>query len=1209
VIIIFSKDLYMEVIVATGLLGVGYLLNNNTPDKFFRQFDPKIEIPSINKQQQSSALVTNFYNTSHALESRKVEQNYKKARDAVNTNVIPPYFNNAVFNDQTTSVQYLERPIAERSTKIDTINNDTKNTSTLENFYEPLIAQPGYANGPEYFSSLAGQNIDNFTHNNQVPFFKGSNKQSIDPYANQSILENFGGINTFKLEKKAVEPLFKPTKDFTHVNGTPGQTNEVIDRFVPSLYRTNETPTNPIKVGPGLNKGFTAEPTGGFQQFSIQDFALPKTTDELRTLNNPKLTYEGRATGAPIAAVTNRGLQGTVKHRHPDRFFIQTPDRYFTTTAANLKPQMPGKFDARATARQDSVSYEGAAGPASTFVESLRPSVRDSSNINFTTTGMRNVNLQNNWEGDKFDFNKSSFFARPNERETTEDKTIISNLTSLVKSIIAPILDVFRTTRKENVLGNPNKVGYMSVQGPTKPIVWDPNDVARTTIKETNINNNHTGNMGNNRKKVPVFDPNDIARTTIKETNIHNNHSGNMGNNNKKVPVFDPNDIARTTLKETNIHNNQTGNMGNNNKKVPVFDPNDLARTTIKETNIHNNQTGNLSSYARKTIVYDPNDTTRTTIKETNIHNNQTGNMGNNNKKVPVFDPNDIARTTIKETNIHNNQTGNLSSYARKTIVYDPNDTTRTTIKETNIHNNHSGNMGNNNKKVPVFDPNDIARTTLKETNIHNNQTGNLSSYARKTIVYDPNDTTRTTIKETNIHNTHSGNMGNNSKKVPVFDPNDIARTTLKETNIHNNHSGNMGNNNKKVPVFDPNDIARTTLKETNIHNNHSGNMGNNSKKVPVFDPNDIARTTLKETNIHNNHSGNMGNNSKKVPVFDPNDIARTTLKETNIHNNHSGNMGNNNKKVPVFDPNDIARTTLKETNIHNNHSGNMGNNNKKTIVHDPNDIARTTLKETNIHNNHSGHLQTTIQKGKSYDPNDILKTTIKETNIHNNHSGNMSGNAKKITVHDPNDIARTTIKETNIHNKSTGNFGSSSLQNGTGYKTTNFDAPNTNRQFTSDFEYSGIADGQTTRGPGDGYLTTSFDAPNTNRQFTSDFEYSGVAKNYLERPTDDEMWDNARLNETRTGVSEGRYPTLSNTKLSLGSKDINMEAKKLEDDRLNKYSPAANKLYIQTPSLSKCTVTTDKDQLPNESLDNRIDPNLLTAFNDNPYTQPLNSF
>jgi hypothetical protein len=260
----------MEVIVASSLLGVGYLLNNNTPNKFFRQFDSKMTIPQQNRQQQSSALVTNFYNTSHALEAKKVEKNYRKARDGINTNIIPPYFNDAIFNDQTTSIQYLERPVAERSTKIDNPNSENKNNQ-LEHFYEPLIAQPGYTDGPQYFSSLAGQNIDSFTHNNQVPFFKGSNKQSVDPFANQSLLENFGGINTFKLEKKAVEPMFKPTKNLTYVNGTPGQTNEVLDRFVPSLYRTNETPTNPIIVGPGLIKDILLNLVVDFNNFQFKN--------------------------------------------------------------------------------------------------------------------------------------------------------------------------------------------------------------------------------------------------------------------------------------------------------------------------------------------------------------------------------------------------------------------------------------------------------------------------------------------------------------------------------------------------------------------------------------------------------------------------------------------------------------------------------------------------------------------------------------------------------------------------------------------------------------------------------------------------------------------------------------------------------------------------------------------------------------------------
>ena len=38
-------------------------------------------------------------------------------------------------------------------------------------------------------------------------------------------------------------------------------------------------------------------------------------------------------------------------------------------------------------------------------------------------------------------------------------------------------------------------VVIINPQGPSRQIVYDPNDVARTTIKETNIHNNHSGNM------------------------------------------------------------------------------------------------------------------------------------------------------------------------------------------------------------------------------------------------------------------------------------------------------------------------------------------------------------------------------------------------------------------------------------------------------------------------------------------------------------------------------------------------------------------------------------------------------------------------------------------------------------------------------------------------------------------------------------------
>ena len=47
-------------------------------------------------------------------------------------------------------------------------------------------------------------------------------------------------------------------------------------------------------VGPGLNKGYTADPSGGFQQSDKRDYLLPKTTNELRVKTNPKLSFNGR---------------------------------------------------------------------------------------------------------------------------------------------------------------------------------------------------------------------------------------------------------------------------------------------------------------------------------------------------------------------------------------------------------------------------------------------------------------------------------------------------------------------------------------------------------------------------------------------------------------------------------------------------------------------------------------------------------------------------------------------------------------------------------------------------------------------------------------------------------------------------------------------------------------------------------------------------
>ena len=83
---------------------------------------------------------------------------------------------------------------------------------------------------------------------------------------------------------------------------------------------------------------------------------------------------------------------------------------------------------------------------------------------------------------------------------------------------------------------------------PEKMRVYDPNDVARTTIKETNIHNDHEGHL-TGPSEITVHDPNDVARTTIKETSIDNNHDGHLSGPSRST-VYDPNDVAKQLLKK-----------------------------------------------------------------------------------------------------------------------------------------------------------------------------------------------------------------------------------------------------------------------------------------------------------------------------------------------------------------------------------------------------------------------------------------------------------------------------------------------------------------------------------------------------------------------------------------------------------------------------------------------------------------------------------
>lgn len=164
-------------------------------------------------------------------------------------------------------------------------------------------------------------------HNNMVPFFGANVTQSMYSGATDGILDTFTGTgkNTF-FHKEEAEAMFKPEAGTGLPWGRQVETDFEQSRMVTSMSMKNVAPIDRVNVGPGVNDGYTNLPSGGYQQDAIREYALPRTTDEIRAANKPKLTYEGEIVpGAHF--ITDMGIQPPVKKNRPDRFQVLTaPD-------------------------------------------------------------------------------------------------------------------------------------------------------------------------------------------------------------------------------------------------------------------------------------------------------------------------------------------------------------------------------------------------------------------------------------------------------------------------------------------------------------------------------------------------------------------------------------------------------------------------------------------------------------------------------------------------------------------------------------------------------------------------------------------------------------------------------------------------------------------------------------------------------------------
>ena len=390
-------------------------------------------------------------------------------------------------------------PVTNIKELVDTTNNypnpnQASDKYFNQNYYEKKQnAGVKVSDNIQEIYSLTGQYIDttNFEHNNMVPFYGGKIKgQVYGENMAETILDNMIGSGSQVIKKIEQAPLFKPQDNMQWANGAPNMSDFYQSRVNPAMKNSNVKPFDSINVGPGLDKGYTAEGSHGYNSgMEARNVWLPKTVDELRIATNPKLEYTlDNHEGPAYSHVQNVGHIGKVEKYHPDTFFIQTQDRWLTTTGQEKGEMLRSIQEDRPTTRSVTTqSYAGVAAPSEKNAGYAPQNFEHSKRNELATNDVGHSGASNRGpHTDKDNAHKSHTNYTNNRAIMRQPDTFRSGFGGAIGAVIAPFMDMFRPSRKEEYGANIRVYGD-AVSYSSQNYVLNPNDVPVTTVKETTL--------------------------------------------------------------------------------------------------------------------------------------------------------------------------------------------------------------------------------------------------------------------------------------------------------------------------------------------------------------------------------------------------------------------------------------------------------------------------------------------------------------------------------------------------------------------------------------------------------------------------------------------------------------------------------------------------------------------------------------------------
>jgi hypothetical protein len=822
-------------------------------------------------------------------------------------------------------------------------------------------------------------------HKNMKPF-TSRRDNFIDLEKDSRRMRHHTGADEYWKHKKESKSLFKPQRDLSHVHGMPNYTQKVKNRYIPSMYKNKiDLPGSRQYVGPGING---KDQQGLYNNTRI----LPKTSNELRTLNNQMVSYEGR---------TVDGRKGHKSAPKPNftkikkkTFKENTKKDLVKSRASRDKQKMRERFHnpdnyKGGTARSKSMSYAGTAAM-------YNDKIASSGNTNFNHSAKQSHTFEKGpYTGQtKFNNNKISYPNRDNERTSTQyeyqgnpdgrDNKYINTYnkprTTLKESINYGILP--EEERKILTRGSILKVNN---NGTFKIKLDDTRIVDSVKFSEIKC-------MG-----MPVEGKN-INYVEYKSGIYYKERKGNPNiTHDAYINNYEEPD---TTLKEANIYQYEGNPNVDHNKYINFYEePDPTIRNT---TNFDHIKKPNIEKMTNQTTYLNFMEKPDTTLKETvSYDTRKTSNIEKGIKNQNYINFIEKPDTTIGETtryenirksNIqrgiqNNNYINNINRpdvTDKETLIYDgiPKSSIERGIKNQNYINNiqkpettigettsYDGISKSNIDRAPheqnYLNNIQVPDTTTKETALYDGiPTSRIEKGLQQDNYINNMNRPKTTIKESTLQE----GEGNLKQQTMTYLNNiERPRTTLKETTLKE-QKGNISIksstyvNNKKPP--------RTTLKETTLDTREG--LPVNERKSGYIN-NYVAPTTLKEGMLkERTGAANIKNKDTARPII----TMRTTSKEGMLRERTGAiNMkGKDNSR-----PNIVMPATSKEGMLKSHMGTAVGTTNTIKVR---NDYRNMEIKKS------AGVLpinENDNSRGAKYGPDkDSIKIQIKKKSTEN---------------------------------------------------------------------------------------------------------------------------------------------------------------------------------------------------------------------------------